>query len=77
MALVRSYSLSPPVESSLITKLQEALNAVNANDTATACSSLTSFISKVQSQSNKKITPEQKSELTNSANQIKTHLGCP
>ena len=76
IALVRSFNLSPALESSLITKLQEALAAVNANDTATACSSLTSFISKVQSQSNKKITAEQKSQLISSANQIKTDLGC-
>jgi hypothetical protein len=76
IALVRSLGLLPALESTLVSKLQEALAAVNASDTATACSALTSFISKVQSQSNKKIDPEQKSELINSANQIKTHLGC-
>jgi hypothetical protein len=77
IALVRSFNLSSAVESSLITKLQDALAAVNANDTATACSSLSSFITKVQSQSNKKITADQKTQLINSANQIKTSLGCP
>ncbi|HEX6648968.1 MAG TPA: hypothetical protein VF075_05500 [Pyrinomonadaceae bacterium] len=77
IALVRSFNLSPALETTLVGKLQDALAAVNANDTATACSSLTSFISKVQSQSNKKITPEQKSQLITSANQIKTNLGCP
>src|SRR5215510_8487851 len=76
IALVRSFSLAPAVENSLITKLQDALAAVNANNTASACSSLTSFISKVQSQSDKKITPAQKSQLIGSANQIKTNLGC-
>ena len=77
IALVRSFNLSQPIESSLVTRLQDALAAVNSNDTATACSSLTSFISKVQSQSNKKITVDQKTQLTTSANQIKTNLGCP
>ena len=76
IALVRSFNLSSAVENSLITKLQDALAAVNANNTAGACSSLTSFISKVQSQSDKKITPAQKSQLITSANQIKTNLGC-
>ena len=76
IALVRSFGLLPALESTLISKLQEALAAVNASNTATACSSLTSFISKVQSQSDKKIPAEEKSQLINSATQIKTHLGC-
>jgi len=76
IALVRSFNLLPALESTLVSKLQDALAAVNASDTATACSSLTSFISKVQSQSNKKIAPEDKSQLISSANQIKTNLGC-
>jgi hypothetical protein len=74
IALVRSYGLLPATESTLVSKLQDALAAVNAGNTATACSSLTSFISKVQS--NKKIAPEQKSEMITSANQIKANLGC-
>jgi len=77
IALVQSFQLSPPVESGLVSKLQEALAAVNASNTAGACSAMTSFISKVQSQSNKKIDPGQKSQLITSANQIKTNLGCP
>jgi len=77
IALVRSFGLSPALENTLVTRLQDALAAVNASDKATACSSLTSFISKVQSQSDKKITAEQKSQLINSANEIKRNLGCP
>jgi len=77
IALVRSYNLLPALESTLVGKLQDALTAVNRSDTATACSSLTSFISKVQSQSDKKMAPEQKTESINSANQIKANLGCP
>jgi len=76
IALVRSFNLSPALESALVTKLQDALAAVNSGNTATACSSMTSFISKVQSQSEKKLPAEEKSELVNSANQIKTNLGC-
>jgi len=76
IALVRSLGLLPALENSLVTKLQDALAAVNATDKATACSSLTSFISKVQSQSDRKITAEDKSRLINSANEIKRNLGC-
>ena len=76
IVLVRSFNLLPALESTLISKLQDAVAAVNASNTATACSSLTSFISKVQSQSDKKIPAEEKSQLINSATQIKTHLGC-
>lgn len=77
IALVRSFNLAPSLESSLVTKLQDALAAVNASNTAAACTSMTSFISKVQSQSDKKIDADEKSQLITSANQIKTHLGCP
>ena len=38
---------------------------------------MSSFISKVQSQSDKKVDPLEKTEMISSANQIKTHLGCP
>ena len=76
IALVRSFGLSPPVENSFVSKLQDALAAISASDTATACTSLTSFINRV-TLSGKKTTAEQKSQLINSANQIKTNLGCP
>ena len=77
IALVRSFNLAPSLETTLVTKLQDALTAVNSGNTAGACTSMTSFISKVQSQSDKKIDPDEKSQMINSANQIKTHLGCP
>lgn len=77
IALVRSFSLPSALESSLIGKLQDALAAFNASDTATACTSLTSFIKQVQTQSGKKITTDQARQLISSANQIKTNLGCP
>lgn len=76
IAQVQSYHLMPSLETTLVSKLQDALAAVNANNTAGACSSMTSFISKVQSQSDKKIDPDEKNALIGSANQIKTHLGC-
>jgi hypothetical protein len=60
----------------LITKLQDALAAISAGGTGTACDSLTAFINECQAQSGKKLTADQASQLINSANQIKTGLGC-
>jgi len=77
IALVRSFNLTPSLETTLVGKLQDALAAVNAGNTAAACTSMSSFITKVQSQSDKKVDPDEKSQMITSANQIKTHLGCP
>jgi len=76
IALVRSFHLLQSLETSLVSKLQDALAAVNASNTPGACSSMTTFISRVQSQSDKKMDADEKSQSINSANQIKTHLGC-
>lgn len=45
-------------------------------DTATVCDCLTAFINKCEAQSGKKLTVEQTNQLINSANQIRTELGC-
>ena len=76
IALVQSFNLFKGTEGSLITKLQDTLAAIGASDTATACDSLTAFINECQAQSGKKLTADQASQLINSANQIKTELGC-
>jgi hypothetical protein len=56
--------------------LQRTLAAMGVTGTATACESLTAFINECQAQSGKKLTADQASQLINSANQIKTDLGC-
>ena len=76
IALVQSFNLHDGTEASLITKLQEALAAVNASDTATACDSLTAFINASQAQSGKKLTADQTRQLVDAAAQIKSDLGC-
>lgn len=76
MALVRSFNLPPGTANSLITKLQSALDAIDSSDTATACSYLTAFKNECSAQSGKKLTTDQATQLINSANQIKTNLGC-
>ncbi|HTG95433.1 MAG TPA: hypothetical protein VL866_22735 [Pyrinomonadaceae bacterium] len=77
MALIGSFNLPPGISNSLKTKLQNALDAIEASDTATACSCLTAFINECRAQSGKKLTTDQATQLINSANQIKSDLGCP
>jgi len=77
IALIRSFNLPAGTANSLIRKLQNAIDALNASDMATGCSLLTSFINECQAQSGKKLTPAQSTQLINSANQIKTSIGCP
>ena len=77
MALIRSFNLPPGPANSLITKLQQALTAIESGDIATACSSLTAFANECAAQSGKKLTTDQATQLINSANQIKSDLGCP
>ena len=74
--LVESFDLPPGTENSLKSKLQNAIAAIEASDTATACSCLTAFINECQAQSGKKLTTAQATQLINSASQIKTDLGC-
>ena len=74
--LVRSFDLPNGTENSLVTKLEDALTALEASDTATACVHLSAFISECQAQSGKKLTADQANQLINSATQIKTELGC-
>lgn len=76
--LVGSFGLPRRPENSLITtKLDNAVAAGEASDTALVGDSITAFINEYLAQSGKKLTPEQSTELINLANQIKSILGCP
>ena len=74
--VVVSFDLPDGIQNSLITKLQNALDALAAGDTASACISLQTFTNQVQAQSGKKIPTSQADQLIISANQIKETLGC-
>ena len=76
IALVQSFNLHDGTEASLISKLQDALAAINNSDTATACDSVTAFINASQAQSGKKLTANQVKQLIDAAAVIKTDLGC-
>lgn len=75
-ALVQSFNLHDGTETSLLSKLQDALAAINSSDTAAACDSLTAFINASQAQSGKKLTANQVMQLVDSATQARTDLGC-
>lgn len=74
--LIDSFNLPPGTANGLIAKLQDALTAIAAGDTATACDSLASFIKQCRAQSGKKLTTDQANQLINAASQIETELGC-
>ena len=76
MSLMGSFNLPPGTANSLISKLQSARTAIDSSDTATACSYLTAFTNECAAQSGKKLTTDQATQLINSANTIKTSLGC-
>lgn len=75
VALVRSLGFNPGIENSLIVKLQNALEALNAGDVQLSCSRIDSFIHEAQAQSGKAIQPDAE-QLISAADQIRATLGC-
>jgi len=63
-------------KTSLNAKLQTALQAIQADDVATACSSLQDFINELSAQKGKKIPADLADSLISSATQIENQLGC-
>ena len=61
----------------LIVKLEHVLIAVQAGDTATACSDLKAFINQVNAQSGKKIATQDAISLIAAADAIRAGVGCP
>ena len=75
-ALVRSYNLQHGTETSLTVKLRDALNALNAGNTAVACAKLSDFVNLTRAQSGKKLTAAQATQLIGEANSIRAAIGC-
>jgi hypothetical protein len=61
---------------SLQTKLNDALSAANGGDTASACTALKDFISQVSAQAGKKISAQDADKLIGEAQRIQKVLGC-
>jgi hypothetical protein len=75
-ATVGSFNLPKGTQTSLDAKLKSIQQALNANDTATACSSLTAFMNQVKAQSGKALTASQAAALLDAARQIQAVVGC-
>jgi len=75
-ALVRSFNLHHGTTNSLTVKLRDALNALNAGNTAVACAKLADFANHTRAQSGKKLTAAQATGLIDEANSIRAALGC-
>jgi subtilisin-like proprotein convertase family protein len=74
---VSGLGLPKGLTTALNSKLQEALDALDADNTAGACVSLRAFLNQVASaQKTKKLTAEQAQPLTTAANDIRTTLDC-
>jgi len=61
---------------SLDAKLEAALAAWQAGDTAGACTALSDFLNEVRAQTGKKLTAAQAQQLSAAANDIRALIGC-
>jgi hypothetical protein len=73
---VASYGLQRGIGRSLDAKLEAALNAWQAGDSAGACSSLAAFLNDVRAQTGNKLSDAQAQQLSAAANDIRTQIGC-
>jgi hypothetical protein len=73
---VASYGLQRGMARSLDAKLEAALNAWQAGDTAGACNSFLAFLNEVRAQAGNKLTEAQAQQLTAAANDIRAQIGC-
>jgi hypothetical protein len=78
IAKVKSLPNVPSAtKNALVAKLNAALTALNASNTATACARMQDFINLVQAQSGKKISAIAAAGLIADATQIRATIGCP
>lgn len=74
---ILGYDLAPDgFANSLIVKLQAALDALAADDSATGCTALQDFLNQVAAQRGKKLTEAQADALTAAATRIRSVLTC-
>jgi hypothetical protein len=76
LANLRQASTGVGTGTSLADKVSIAQSRYSANDIPGTCSILTDFMSQVNAQTGKKITPTQGASLIASATQIMTAIGC-
>jgi hypothetical protein len=71
-----SIFLDHGLQTSLDTKLEHALDAVNVDDTMTACNLMGALTNEVQAQSDTMLTVDQANQLLVAATRIQAVLGC-
>ena len=76
VTLIEGFGLPDGIETSFTKKLEHALAALEAGDTATACSELQDFINHANAQSGKKLTVEQAGRIIAEAEAVRAALGC-
>jgi subtilisin-like proprotein convertase family protein len=74
--LVAGMGIHHGITNALESKLQHALDALAADDTAGACYWMQSFVDLVNAQTGKKISSGDAQQLIDAANEIRTQLGC-
>jgi hypothetical protein len=77
--LVQSLNLSSGIANSLDTKLQNALQALDASragDVVSSCNRIDAFANEVAAQTDKTLTTQQGAQLTQLAHEIQSALGC-
>jgi probable HAF family extracellular repeat protein len=74
--LIKGMGLPRGIENSLLAKLENALNALNAGDTAGACDLLGAFINEVNALAGKKIPIEDAETAIDAASSLRGLLGC-
>lgn len=76
VGLISGFGLASGIQTSVNAKLQTALDAIAANNTPLACSSLQDEINYVTAQSGKKIAASNAATIITSVAAIRTQLGC-
>jgi hypothetical protein len=75
LTLIDGFSSSAKLPA-LVTRLRDALTAVNVGKTSTACSALTQFIVLVEAESGKRLSVSQANQLLTDARRIQAVLAC-
>jgi len=74
--LVSVLGLAHGLTTALNSKLEDALAALDADDTAGVCESLQAFLNQVRAQNGKKLSAAQAQQLSEAANNIRALLDC-
>jgi hypothetical protein len=74
--IVLGFGLPKGIETSLVTKLEHARDALLAGRPGDACAELLAFINQAQAQSGKALSGEQAAQIIAAAEAIRAALGC-